>query len=299
MKRKIAALLLTCAMLFVCASCSTIMITIPVNLETAQNGSSGGNTNTTPAPAATEAAQTQAAQTEAPADNTAETPAADATEAPADSASGMPSTTAEVVKYYSDAYNKIASESSAVTRTYDYTSNYNNILNINNNSTLEGLANTLMTKFMVETTDPVPGDASSLPPVGLTSLNITEDKVSSATCTDNGDTYEIVLKSTGTDDNQEADLNPGDGSAGLIGPLLRTEDVSGAAGSLISFEGLHAYYATASVTATVDKASGHITKLVYETPCVLHFDQVTAAVIVKVKNCDIGLLFQQTWTVDY
>ena len=24
-----------------------------------------------------------------------------------------------------------------------------------------------------------------------------------------------------------------------------------------------------------------------------------AAVIVKVKNCDIGLLFQQTWTVDY
>ena len=49
----------------------------------------------------------------------------------------------------------------------------------------------------------------------------------------------------------------------------------------------------------MDKASGHITKLEYLTPCILHFDQVTAAVIVKVKNCDIGLLFQQTWTVDY
>ena len=297
MKRKIAALLLACAMLFVCASCSTIMITIPVNLETAQNGSSGGNTNTTPAPAATEAAQTQAAQTEAPADNAAETPSADA--APADNASGMPSTTAEVVKYYCDAYNKIASDSSAVTRTYDYTSNYNNILNINGNSTLESLAQRLMTQFMVENTDPVSGDASALPPVGLSSLNIPEDKVSSATCEDKGDTYEIVVKSTGTDDNQEADLNPGDGSAGLIGPLLRTEDVSGAAGSLISFEGLHAYYATASVTATVDKATGHITQMVYNTPCILHFDQVTAAVIVKVKNCDIGLLFQQTWKIDY
>lgn len=295
--KKILALILTAAVVLSCASCATITVTIPVNVVPAQSGEVPAN-NTAPAPAATEA-QTQAEQpassdtpaTEAPADN-------GEAAAPADNG-GMPSTTAEVVKYYCDAYNKIATESKEVTRTYDYTSNYNNILNINNNSTLEGLAQSLMTKFMVETTDPLPGSASDLPPVGLTSLNITEDKVSSATCEDKGSEYVIVLKSTGTDDNQEADLNPGDGSAGLIGPLLRTDDVSGAAGSLISFEGLHAYYATASVTATVDKATGHITKLEYLTPCVLHFDQVTAAVIVKVKNCDIGLLFQQTWTVGY
>ncbi|MBQ6067765.1 MAG: hypothetical protein IJK89_13215 [Clostridia bacterium] len=291
MTKKIIALLLTLCMAAACASCATITISIPVEIATAQNGAA----DTTAAPAATEPAQTTE-QPAVPVDNTEQTPSPDV---PADVPSGAPSTTAEVLKYYCDAYNKIASESKAVTRTYDYTSNYNNILNINNNSTLEGLANSLMGKFMVENTDPVAGDASALPPVGLTSLNITEDKVSSATCTDKGDTYEIVIKSTGTDDNQEADLNPGDGSAGLIGPLLRTDDVTGAAGSLISFEGLHAYYATASVTATVDKATGHITKFEYLTPCILHFDQVTAAVIVKVKNCDIGLLFQQTWTVDY
>ena len=291
MTKKIIALLLTLCMAAACASCATITISIPVEIATAQNGAA----DTTAAPAATEPAQTTE-QPAVPVDNTEQTPSPDV---PADVPSGAPSTTAEVLKYYCDAYNKIASESKAVTRTYDYTSNYNNILNINNNSTLEGLANTLMNKFMVENTEAVAGDASALPPVGLTSLNITEDKVSSATCTDKGDTYEIVIKSTGTDDNQEADLNPGDGSAGLIGPLLRTDDVTGAAGSLISFEGLHAYYATASVTATVDKASGHITQMVYNTPCILHFDQVTAAVIVKVKNCDIGLLFQQTWTVDY
>ena len=291
MTKKIIALLLTLCMAAACASCATITISIPVEIATAQNGAA----DTTAAPAATEPAQTTE-QPAVPVDNTEQTPSPDV---PADVPSGAPSTTAEVLKYYCDAYNKIASESKAVTRTYDYTSNYNNILNINNNSTLEGLANTLMNKFMVENTEAVAGDASALPPVGLSSLNITEDKVSSATCTDKGDTYEIVIKSTGTDDNQEADLNPGDGSAGLIGPLLRTDDVTGAAGSLISFEGLHAYYATASVTATVDKASGHITQMVYNTPCILHFDQVTAAVIVKVKNCDIGLLFQQTWTVDY
>lgn len=292
MTKKMIALLLTLCMAVACASCATITISIPVEVATAQSGTVDTNT----APAATEPAQTPTEQSAVPADNTEQTPSPDV---PADAPSGAPSTTAEVVKYYCDAYNKIASEAKAVTRTYDYTSNYNNILNINNNSTLQGLAQTLMTRFMVENTESVAGDASALPPVGLTSLNITEDKVSSATCEDKGSEYVIVIKSTGTDDNQEADLNPGDGSAGLIGPLLRTDDVTGAAGNLISFEGLHAYYATASVTATVDKATGHITKLEYNTPCILHFDQVTAAVIVKVKNCDIGLLFQQTWTVDY
>ena len=297
--KKVFALILSAMLVLSCASCATVTVTIPVNVGTAQNNPAPANTDTAPAPAtqpAQPAANDGAAETpsaEAPA---AETPSDSA--APAETSNGAPSTKAEIIKYYCDAYNKIASESKEVTRTYDYTSNYNKILNINGNSTLEGLAGTLMDKFMVETTDPLPGSASDLPPVGLTSLNIPEDKISEATCEDKGSTYEITLKSTGTDDNQEADVNPGEGSAGLIGPLLRTDDVSGAVKGVLTFDGLHAYYATASVKATVDKATGHITELVYNTPCVLHYDQVTV-VILKVKNCDIGLLFQQTWTVGY
>ncbi len=294
--RKLLALVLTAAVVLSCASCATITVTIPVNVGDAQSGSAGGDT--APTPAATEqAAPTQqpAASTDTP---TTQAPASNDAAAPADASTGAPTTKAEIIKYYCDAYNKIATDAKEVTRTYDYTSNYNKILNINGNSTLEGLAGTLMDKFMVETTDPLPGSASDLPPVGLTTLNIPEDKISEATCEDKGSTYEITLKSTGTDDNQESDLNPGDGSAGLIGPLLRTDDVSGAVKGVLTFDGLHAYYATASVKATVDKASGHITELVYNTPCVLHFDQVTV-VILKVKNCDIGLLFQQTWTASY
>lgn len=295
--KKILALLLTAAVILTCASCATITLTIPVNVTPAQNAAPADTATQAAAPADTQAAapaDQPAASSDTPA---AETPAADAA-APAEASNGAPATKAEIIKYYCDAYNKIATDAKEVTRTYDYTSNYNKILNINGNSTLESLAGTLMDKFMVETTDPLPGDASALPPVGLTSLNIPEDKISEATCEDKGSTYEITLKSTGTDDNQEADVNPGEGSAGLIGPLLRTDDVSGAVKGVLTFDGLHAYYATASVKATVDKASGHITELVYNTPCVLHFDQVTV-VILKVKNCDIGLLFQQTWTASY
>ena len=211
----------------------------------------------------------------------------------------MPSTAAEVLSYYCGAYNKIATEASAITRTYDYTSNYKNILNLDGNDTLESLAATLMKNFMAENTASVAGSAGDLPPVGLTTLSIPVSKVSSATCKDKGNTFQIVIKSTGTDDNYEADLNPGEGSAGLIGPLLRTEEVIGAFDSTVSYEGLHAYYATATVTATVDKSTGRITQLAYETPCILHFDQVNAAALVTVENCDIGLLMQQTWKIDY
>ena len=85
-----------------------------------------------------------------------------------------------------------------------------------------------------------------------------------STCTDQGTYYEVTLYSTGTDDNYEIDSQPGVGSAGSIGPLLKAEDVSSAAGSMIEFEGLHSWYATAKVTAKVDKASGRITDLEYK-----------------------------------
>lgn len=215
---------------------------------------------------------------------------------------GALSTKEEIVAYYCTAYNKIASESSAVTRTYDYTSNYNDILVVNNNSTLEGIASTLMNQFMVETTEATASSVESLPPVGQSSVSISPDIISKAECNDKGTYYEVTIYSTGTDDNYEVDSQVGSGSVGAFGPLLRSEDVSGAvesAGNLIKFEGLHSYYATASVTANIDKATGRITDLYYRTPCILHFDQVTAAFVIKVQNCDIGLLFEQRYTITY
>ena len=156
-----------------------------------------------------------------------------------------------------------------------------------------------MNQFMKENNEQVSGDASTLPPIGVTSLAITPAQISSATCEDKGSAYEITLKSTGTDANYEVDVQPGQGSVGVIGPLLRTDDVSGAAGSFVKFEGLHAYYPTGQVKATVDKASGHITAFRFDVPCILHFDKATALVVVTVNNTEIGLEFHQNWTITY
>ena len=321
-KTKIIAAVISLVLCLTLASCTTVEVRIPG--ESAQallNAFFGGSAAPADTPEETTAAPATEATTTAPvteattasgetttAAPTGEmttaagevTTAAPATEATtAAPSNGAPSSKEEIIDYYVSAYNKIATEASSITRTYDYTNQYNGILDIDGNATLEKLAGTLMNQFMVENTDPLQMDINGVPPIGLSTISIPADKVSTAECKDNGDTYVITLKSTGTDDNWEIDSQPGVGSAGCIGPLLRTEDVSGAAGSFIKFEGLHTWYGTASVDATIDKASGHITQLHFLTPSVLHFDKVTAAVVVKVNNCNIGLLFHQDYTLTY
>ena len=313
-KSRILLLVISVMLVLALTACGTITIELPYDMVSQYFNGNAGNSDAVPANAdSTAPADTTAAPvtdtTAAPADDTTAAPEnttaapESTTAAPVDDttaapANTKPTTKEEVINYYVTAYNKIASDAKTVTRTYDYTSQYNNILEINNNGTLEKLAQSLMGQFMKENTEAVAGDASSLPPVGVTQLSISPSQIASATCDDKGDYYEVKLTSTGTDDNWEIDPQPGQGSAGVIGPLLRADDVTGAAGSLIKFEGLHSWVGAATVTAKIDKASGHITEFDFLTPSVLHFDQVSVTLI-KVSNCNIGLLFHQQWSVTY
>lgn len=319
--KKFAAVFTALVMIFVCAGCAQITISVPENYIPAflfggGNSAAPAEQNTaaapvteTPSAAPSENADTPASEapaTEAPAkDASAPTEPASQSSAPTEAASqapassGAPSTKEEVIAYYVAAYNKIDKDAKSIVRNYDNTSQYNNILNVNGNSKLESLANKLMGMFMGPTEEDIEYSINDLPPKNNASITITPAQVATATCVDQGATYLITMTSTGTDDNYELDAQPGQNSAGVIGPLLRTEDVTDAAGSFLSFEGLHAKYATCTVKATVDKASGHITNFDFNSPCILHFDQVNALKIVKVQNCDIGLLFEQRWTINY
>ncbi len=266
-------------------------------------GSDNAVANTTNAPVA-ESTVPVADTTNAPVADTTNAPAADTTAPVADTTaapapSGAPSSTEEVVALYVSAFNKMKSEATKATKTYDYTSNYNNILKIGNNSTLAGIAESLMGKFMVENTEATDFAVADVPPVGSTSSNLTAADVAAATCTDNGDTYTVTITSTGTDANPEVNPTVGAGSAGKIGQLIETSAITDAVGSAIKFEGLALRYSDCTVTATIDKASGRILDLYYRMPGVLHFDKVTAAVIVSVNDCDIGLLGEQRWTITY
>ncbi len=328
--KKVIALTAAIAALLSTASCVTIKVDVPaINVPAISNlydPDNAGGAGSSEAPASDNSAETQAPSqdetaageqpaTQAPAtQGSSETPATQApaevpTKAPAGeastkapekpAASSKPSTKEEIINYYVTAYNKIATEGKKITRTYDNTTNYKGIVKIGNNDRIKSLCETLMKQFMKPNNDVLTKTAKDLPPVGVTKLSISPSQISSAVCNDKGSYYEVILKSTGTDSNYEIDSVAGKGSAGVIGPLLRTEDVTGAAGSLIKFEGLHAKYATCTVTAKIDKASGHITDFVFNSPCILHFDKVTAFIAIKVENCDLGLLFEQKWSVAY
>lgn len=305
--KKLLALVVCAAIVFSFSACTTIELVIPVGGVPSQGTSTTPtpDTNTPPAVENTTASQqtpsaetTTAAQQTPSGEATTAAPSGEATTAAPAQNNGVPSTKAEIVKFYCDAYNKLGT-ASAITRTYDYTSNYNNILDIDGgNSTLAGIANKLMGMFMVENTEALSVDVNGLPPMGIGTINIDPNVISDAKCNDKGDHYEVILYSTGTAANREVDSQPGQGSVGSFGPLLRTEDVSGAAAGFIEFKGLHSYYEKASVTAKITK-DGKITEISFETPCILHFDSVSALKIINVGVCEIGLLFQQTYKVTY
>ena len=299
--KKVLALVLMAVIALSCASCTTIELVIPVGNVPAVNNGTTPTEQTTQAPAVenTTAAPSTEATTAAPStEATTAAPSTEATTAAPAQNNGAPTAKADIVKLYCDAYNKLGTASS-ITRTYDYTSNYNNILDIDGgNSTLAGIANKLMGMFMVENTEAVAFDAASLPPVGVSTINIDPNVIASATCTDKGDYYEVTLTSTGTAANREVDSAPGTGSAGSFGPLLKAEDVSSAAAGFIEFNGLHTYYEAATVTAKITK-DGKITNLEFKTPAILHFDSVAALKVIKVGVCEIGLLFNQRYEIAY
>ncbi len=316
--RAVLVFTLLAAMLLCATSCAKVKLYVQVDSINSGyeivNIDSNGNAVGLPAPD-NQASAPVADATAAPAEDTTAAPAADATDAPAADAtdapvadtsanaapapSGAPSSTEEIVALYVSAYNKIAAEATKATRTYDYTSNYNNILKIGNNSTLASLAESLMGKFMVENTEAVEFAVADVPPVGLATSPLTAADVAEATCVDNGATYTVTVKSTGTDDNPEVNPTVGSGSAGKIGPLIETTAITDAVGGAIKFEGLALKYSDCTATATIDKATGRITELYLRMPGVLHFDKVTAAVVVSVNDCDIGLLGEQRWTITY
>lgn len=303
--RKVLALVLVAVILASCTACTTIELVIPVVGVPAGNVSTDTQTppeqQTPPVQQTPSQEQTTAAQ-QTPSQETTtaaqQTPSQETTtQAPAQN-NGAPTAKADIVKLYCDAYNKLSTASS-IKRTYDYTSNYNKILDIDGgNTTLAKLADKLMGMFMKENTEEIDFSVADLPPVGASTINIDPALIANATCKDMGDYYEVVLSSTGTAANREVDSPPLTGSAGSFGPLLKAEDVSGAAAGFVEFQGLHTYYETATVKANITK-DGKITALEFNTPCILHFDSVSAMKIVNVGVCELGLLFQQRYKVTY
>lgn len=258
------------------------------NIQQSNNPGSSSNPGTSTTPGSNPGTNSD------PSGDNGDAPAADPdqNEAPVEGDLGTP---AGVVAYYKTAHAKVLSEAKAANHTFNNTVNYKDHLEIGGNSTLAGIAKTLMNQFMKEETNLATYTgadiAANFP--GKNVQNLTADMLSKAECVESGDKYIITLVVDSSDDKY--DLGE---KTGCVTDIIDEKAITDAAGAMVTLNGLENRYCGATVKATIDKATGHMLELESDCPSYMCFGEAKVAFI-GVKNVSLGLEYLQNWTIDW
>ena len=262
-----------------------------------QNGSSVNTTAATTAATTAKADDTTAknsdttvptsAQQEQPSEQPAQ-PAADA----------APTAAADVVALYKEAYAKIAAEATGATQTWTNAQNQPQIVEA---GALSSVAGTLMNTFLKESSPNAPLAPADVPPKGVTTCNLDMAYVAEATCADNGGTYEVRIKLNTTQDSPEVNPSLGSTGVGAISDVIEVSEITDAAGAFINFENMENRYFETEITATIDKATKHITELYVKCPSIMCFGKaaVKPLGIPSIENARLGLTYENRYTIAY
>lgn len=248
--------------------------------------------------ASTPSNNTPSSDSSTPSDNTANAPSNDSGAQNGSNVAGDLSTKEGVVEYYKTAHAKVLAEAKSVTRTLDNNTNYEDYLEVGGNSTLAGVAKTLMGTFLKANTEPLvctgADIATNFPPSNNSCAGLTADMIGDYSCKEEGDNYIITLTLNST--KEKPDL--GDNAAHLVS-VVQSKQVEEAAAGFVSFEGLRNEYVAPAVTATINKTTGQMTALHTITGSFMKFDKATVAFVVNVSNVGIGLQYEQEWTIEW
>lgn len=217
-------------------------------------------------------------QTTAVAQNNDSTAPADTTAAQSGEMS-----TAQIVELYNKSVNKVKGEASKITRNYSHLSIPEETLELP--SAIQGIGKTAINTF-VKPDDTVQewttADDFKLGfPVGGEdySSHMTADMVESATCKDNGDTYqiEIILK-------DDALTNPkkGEGYAGVFNTTT-AETFDGISVPGVTFNDVKINGIDGSIKCTVDKASERVTAITFSNTDVMYLNVKVAFSTLEAK----------------
>ncbi len=202
----------------------------------------------------------------------------------------LPSSTQDIVELFNESANKIKTSASSVTKNFE-----KRIVNKDRlvvPAGLQSTADSMISSFMKDDTDPivytgkdaikenfiVPGQSyvSKLDP----------SYVSKATCTDNGDTYEIYIK-------LKSQTSPTAGSGiGAVCDVIEAGEVAEKAPFVEKFT---TEYYNCEITATVDKETDQVTHIVYSTPLTLN---ITVNMF-GTHDLVIGFTFVKDYDVKY
>lgn len=267
----------------------------------------GSLTNVSQTPVSPDAQQTEApattqqtvqtAATTAPATTAASTTAsaeAAATTQSSAPSTGAPAATEEIVNLFNEAINKVKTDATKVTKNYEHRK-YDDVNSVVP-SALSSLAKTMMDKYMGDDTEPieyatkediianyqVPGESYC--------SQLTAADVTSATCTDNGTEYEIVL-------NIAENVNPVQGSGiGAVCDIISSEQVT--SNEMVSsiLKEFTITYSGCIVKCKIDKATNRVTWANYLTPLTI---DAKASIVVATVDAKVILSFEKDYTIAY
>ena len=231
---------------------------------------------------------TEAVQaTEAVTSENEQTAAEETTEATTQAA---PTTTAEIVALFNESANKIKTNATKVVKNYEKrTVNKDKVVIP---AGLESTAESMMTKFMGDDTEPIVYATKAeiqseyLVPEQSYVSKLDPAYVTSATCTDTGKEYQIVLR-------LKTHKNPTAGvGVGAVCDVIEASEVAAKASFIEEFS---TEYYNCVVKATIDKETGRMVKTNYTTPLVLK----VRINMFGTHEASLGFTFEKDYTITY
>ena len=199
-------------------------------------------------------------------------------------------TTKEIVEMFNTSANKIKTVASKVVKNFE-----KRIVNEDKTdipSAMGSVAENMMASMMGDDTEPIPFTGKDeiienfIVPQQSYVSKLSPDYVVKAECKDKGNTYEIYLK-------LKDHKNPTAGiGVGAVCDVIETHEIAQKASFIKEFS---TTYYNCEIKATMDKATGKITHIVYTTPLVMNM----TVNLLGTHSGSIGFTFIKDYTVTY
>lgn len=250
--------------------------------NTASNNTATDNTETTAPAADNNATSNNAADDKAPADD----------KGSANADSGKKLSDQEVVDLYKKAVNAARTKSSSVIRVKDGAINYKGIVEA---GALSSVGSSLMGTFMAADEASIeaknePWEKEKLPDASA----LTTNGLQKISYEDKGDKYIVTLVAKNA-------KNPKAGADGIgaISGVIEETQITGAISSfpLLKLQNISLDYENVTTVATIDKATGNLTALNLNSPCVLGLDAAMGPL--SINGAKVGIQVITEYTVAY
>ncbi len=197
--------------------------------------------------------------------------------------------TEELVTYFNKCANKVKTDATKVVKNYEKRIVGELVLP----EILKSTADSLLKTYMTDDTEPIVYDTKEairkdflVPNQDYVSCLKASDVVK-ADCKDNGKEYVIYFK-------LKDEKNPKSGSGvGSVCDVIETYEVEEKAPSFL--EEFSTYYYDCEVTATIDKATGRMTHVIYSAPLKLN----VVVSLFGTHSASVGLTFVKDYTITY